>query len=372
MKIAIYQPRISYYVGGGEVVPFEMARLFCKHGHEVTIVTARTPLGFSDYYQQFTSTNPTIKHEFLELPDNLKWIYDEKPGTSQLRWDLEAIHVGRLAQSFFEKNRYDILNVHYKVDILASNSSYPAVLFLHGVPAEREYFDPIWFSFSNTKYVAVSEYIGRKWAALVGEFDYRVFTNGIDTQHYHTISSIEKDIDILYFGRLVPVKGVNFLIEAIKKNVEGGLIPKTVIAGKGKEGEILRQQAKDLGVDKFIEFIGYVPAEEVVSLYNRSKVLVAPSYDREGVLTTMLEAAACSVPTVTTNSCSMPEFVDDSINGILAKPQDSDSLAAEIRALLNDDFVRVKMGKKAREKAETWDWEIKSRKLEKYFEEVIK
>lgn len=372
MKIAIYQPRISYYVGGGETVPLEMARLFSKHGHETTLVTSNHPSGFSEYYQNFVKENPNITFRYLELPNSLKWIYEKKPGINQLRWDLEAVHVGRLAQTFFEKNHYDILNVHYKIDILATNPSYPSVMFLHGVPAEREYFDKVWFSFGNVRYISVSEYIGRKWSEMAGGFQYKVFTNGIDTKHYHPLPDAKKDIDILYFGRLAPVKGINFLIEAVRKLVDSGLAPRTIIAGKGNEKDALYNQARKLGVDKIIEFVGYVPQEEVLSLYNRSKILVAPSFDREGILTTMLEAAACSVPTITTDSCSMPEFVDNNVNGLLAQPKDSDSLGTSIQLILKDDLLRNRLGKKAREKAETWDWEIKSKKLEEYFENIIK
>lgn len=101
MKIAVYQPRISYYVGGGEVVPLQMAKYFSKHKHDVTIVTSHHPEGNSDYFGSFLKANSNIKTLYLELPKTLKWIYEEKPGTSQLRWDYEAVHVGRLVKQGF-------------------------------------------------------------------------------------------------------------------------------------------------------------------------------------------------------------------------------------------------------------------------------
>ncbi len=372
MKIAIYQPRLSYYVGGGEIVPFEMARNFSKHGHEITIVTSHTPMGLSEYFQKYVHENPQIKYEYLQLPKALKWIYDEKPGSSQMRWDLESVHVGLLARDYFQKNTFDILNVHYKIEAFVSNPLFPTISFLHGVPAEREYFDKVWFSFENVKYVSVSEYIGRKWSKMVGGIEYKSFTNGIDTKYYRPLPEVQKDIDILYFGRLVPVKGVTYLVDAVKNLVDEGFSLRIVIAGKGTEKDALRTQVSRLKLENQIEFLGYVPQEDVVGLYNRSRMLVAPSFDREGVLTTMLEASACEVPTVTTNSCSMPEFIDDNINGLLAVPQNSDSLAKKIRQLLSDEDFRIRLGRKAREKAVAWDWDTKSKKLEEYYENVIK
>lgn len=372
MKIAIYQPRISYYVGGGETVPLEMARLFSKHGHDVTIVTSKHPEGNSEYFQKYVKDNPKISYEFLELPNTLRWIYEKKPGSNQLRWDLEAVHVGRLAQDYFQNKSFDILNVHYRVDILAANPKYPTISFLHGVPTEKEYFDKVWFSFENTKYVSVSDYIGKKWTEIVGDIKSLTFTNGIDTSFYRPQPHINKDIDILYFGRLVPVKGVNYLIDAIKRLTNNGLTPKVVIAGNGTEKENLIAQVFKHGLQDHIEFLGYVPQGEILNLYNRSKIFAAPSFDREGVLTTMLEASACAVPTVTTNSCSMPEFIDDNINGLLANPKDSESLAEKLTLLLNDSSFRDQLGQKALEKAIAWDWDIKASKLENYFEDVIK
>jgi len=350
-------------------VPLEMAKYFSRHGHEVTIVTSKHPEGDTDYFKDFRENNPSVKIEYLELPLSLKWIYDEKPGTNQLRWDYEAVHVGRIAQSFFEKHKFDVLNVHYNVDVLAANISYPTVMFLHGVPAEVEYYDKIWFSFPNVKYISVSEYIGQKWSQMVGGLDYSPFTNGIDTKYFHPTDE-KKAIDVLYFGRLVPVKGVNYLIQAIKLLVDKGLSPRVTIAGKGNQKESLEKQVEELGLGTYITFVGYVPQEEVLKLYNRAKIFVAPSFDREGVLTTMLEAAACSVPTVTTNSCSMPEFVDHGLNGLLAEPQSSESLAEELSKLLTDEGLTATLGQNARKKAESWDWEIKSKKLEEYFENI--
>lgn len=371
MKIAIYQPRVSYYVGGGEVVPLEMAKNFALHGHNVTIVTSLIPEGNSEYFDKYLADNPMIHVDYLELPETLKWIYDEKPGTNQLRWDYEAVHMGRCAQKFFEEKMFDILNVHYKVDILASNIKYPTVMFLHGVPTSIDSFDKTWFSFPNVKYISVSKYIGERWSSLLGELNYDAFTNGIDTQTFYPIQ-IQKDIDILFFGRLVPIKGVNYLIEAIKILVDRGYKMKVVIAGKGNQKELLEAKAKELGIENNIEFIGYVPQDDVLHLYNRSKIFTAPSYDKEGVLTTMLEAAACGIPIVTTNSCSMPEFIDHSVNGLLSNPRDAESLAKELEKLLVDEELRTKIGKEARKKAELWTWDSKAKNLEEYFKNAIK
>jgi len=89
MKIAIYQPRISYYVGGGEVVPLEMAKYFASHGHDVTIVTSKTPMGFSEYFDSYRRQNHKIKFVYLKPCKSIEWIYKIKPGTSQIYLPLD-------------------------------------------------------------------------------------------------------------------------------------------------------------------------------------------------------------------------------------------------------------------------------------------
>ena len=54
----------------------------------------------------------------------------------------------------------------------------------------------------------------------------------------------------------------------------------------------------------------------------------------------------------------------------MAEPQSSESLAEELSKLLTDEGLTATLGQNARKKAESWDWEIKSKKLEEYFENI--
>ena len=98
MKILIYQPRVSYFTGGGEVYPLQNAKFFAKMGHDVTILTTKASfLKSSEYFTNFIKENKNVKIDYLELDENFKYIYDEPAGINWTRWDKESLWVSRLA-----------------------------------------------------------------------------------------------------------------------------------------------------------------------------------------------------------------------------------------------------------------------------------
>ena len=90
MKIAIHQPRISYYSGGGERVPLEQASQFCRLGHKVFIITSE-PEKKSQLYLEFLRSNPDAKIISFDLKKVRPDIYKIKPGQNQTRWDEESL-----------------------------------------------------------------------------------------------------------------------------------------------------------------------------------------------------------------------------------------------------------------------------------------
>jgi glycosyltransferase involved in cell wall biosynthesis len=84
----------------------------------------------------------------------------------------------------------------------------------------------------------------------------------------------------------------------------------------------------------------------------QSHIVAFPSYYREGVPKSLIEACAIGRPIVTTNSVGCKDTVEDGKNGFLIPIKDSDSLAAKLAILIEDRQLREQMGKCSREKAE--------------------
>ena len=83
-----------------------------------------------------------------------------------------------------------------------------------------------------------------------------------------------------------------------------------------------------------------------------SHIMAFPSYYREGVPLSLIEACAAGRPIVTCDSIGCRDTVDDGVNGFLIPPRDSDALAEKLRVLFLDKSLREAMGRKSREKAE--------------------
>ena len=88
------------------------------------------------------------------------------------------------------------------------------------------------------------------------------------------------------------------------------------------------------------------------SVLERCHIIAFPSYYREGVPKSLIDACAVGRPIVTTDSIGCKDVVDDGVNGFLVPVRDSDALAGKLRILIDNKDLRVKMGKAARLKAE--------------------
>jgi glycosyltransferase involved in cell wall biosynthesis len=153
---------------------------------------------------------------------------------------------------------------------------------------------------------------------------------------------------ILSLGRMVKVKGLKYLIEAMK-DVECKLL----ICGKGPEEKHIRNQIRRLHLEDKVEILGYVSEERKEELMGTCKMLVMPSlYEAFGMVA--VEVMAQRRPVIATNVNGLPETVGE--GGILVNPADPKALADAINSLLSNDALRLDIGMKARLQAEYYDW----------------
>jgi len=158
---------------------------------------------------------------------------------------------------------------------------------------------------------------------------------------------------ILCFGRLVPRKGVDRVIESlptIAERVPGATV---VVAGTGPEEKQLRKLSER--TPGKVIFAGRVPDDEAPAYYAAADVFALPVEDRwfgldvEGLGVVLLEAAACGTPCVTGRSGGTPEAVIHGVTGLVTDAGRRDDMAAAlIRILENDDLARA-MGRAGRE-----------------------
>ena len=105
----------------------------------------------------------------------------------------------------------------------------------------------------------------------------------------------------------------------------------------------------------------------------QAHIVVFPSYYREGVPKSLIEATAIGRPIITTNSIGCKDTVEDGYNGFLVPIKDSKAVADKLEILLNDETLRKEMGKNSRKIAER-DFSLANviQKHLQIYQEVIK
>jgi glycosyltransferase involved in cell wall biosynthesis len=149
-------------------------------------------------------------------------------------------------------------------------------------------------------------------------------------------------------ARLVSVKGLEYLLRAI--NLVRAEVPQVrlQIAGTGPLRSQLESEARDLGLEGHIDFLGWQPSLE--KCFNTWDIFALPSVE-EALGMAALEAMASGLPVVATDVGGIPELVAHGTTGWLVPPRDPPSMAARLTRLLRSSEERHRMGAAARERA---------------------
>ena len=205
------------------------------------------------------------------------------------------------------------------------------------------------------------------------ERDVIVVPNGVKLKVFQKTSGskIEDNAKtIIYVGRLQPVKGVQYLIEAMIAVQREIPDINLVIVGDGEERSKLEKLAKELDLTGCIQFVGKVPQEEIPSMLHQSDIFVLPSLS-EGFPNVIIEAMAAGLPIVASKIGGIPEIVEDEINGYLVSTKKPDEIADKILVLLQNDDIRVRMANNNVEKAEMYTLTKVADKVEEIYLNVL-
>lgn len=175
--------------------------------------------------------------------------------------------------------------------------------------------------------------------------------------------------NVLFFGRISPYKGIEFLCQAMRKVKERVPDATLTIAGGGKiYFDIAPYQKLD-----WVEVINrYVGMEELAGLLQYCALSVCPYTDatQSGVI--MTSYSLCK-PVVATNVGGLGEMVEDGKTGLLVSPKDVDALAHAIIALLNDDTKREEMADNIRNDYFVGDksWKVIAEKYIEFYKKIL-
>ena len=170
--------------------------------------------------------------------------------------------------------------------------------------------------------------------------------NSIDISRldYKAKNRTTKTTSIGIMARLVPKKGVDIALKALRILKEQALDVRLVIAGEGSELEYLKQLTVDLGITSFVEFRGWVANSSY--FYQTIDIFCLPSREEPfGIV--ILEAMMFGLPVVATNTDGPREIISDGEDGIIIDIDSSEQLANALKLLVISPQVAASLGAKS-------------------------
>ena len=185
----------------------------------------------------------------------------------------------------------------------------------------------------------------------------RVVPYGIQPSRFDLDESVRKRVDelkdglptVLFVGRLVPYKGVEFLIRALES-----VRARLWIVGTGFIEDSLKNLAREKGLADRVEFLGQVSEQELVAYYHACDVFVLPSITNHEMFgLVQLEAMACRKPVVSSNLPTGVTWLNQhGKTGYTVAPRNPAELAHSIQRLLANRELREEMGAAGRARLE--------------------
>lgn len=220
----------------------------------------------------------------------------------------------------------------------------------------------------TNRVVAVSSFLKRILAELVQhEVEADVLPMGVFTDRFRPrdeSTAIPAKFNgkqiVLYVGKLIEVKGVEYLLRAFAQVLSQNPKVFLVLIGDGDRRRDLEQEAKRLKIARSVEFLGALPHSEIIPNYQMADLVVLPSIvtsrgETEGMPVVILEAFASGKPVVASRIGSIEDVIEDGKNGILVPPRDPGALADGILRLLREPNSQA-WQKAAIKAVEPYDW----------------
>ncbi|MBS7632040.1 glycosyltransferase [Candidatus Bathyarchaeota archaeon] len=178
---------------------------------------------------------------------------------------------------------------------------------------------------------------------------------------------------VISLRNLEPLYDVESLVKSIPLVLREVPKSKFIIAGRGSEEHRLKELAESLGVSSSVNFIGFVPNDELPQYLNSVDVYVSTSLSDAGIAASTAEAMACGLPVIVTDVADNRKWVTDGENGFVVLGKAPEILAEKIIYLLKNEHIRKHFGEANRhiiEERNNYYKEMK--KMETLYTELIR
>lgn len=170
---------------------------------------------------------------------------------------------------------------------------------------------------------------------------------GVDMNIYKPMHIKNNDSVVIGTVKALETKyGLDYLIKAFAQIVKNNHNVSLKIAGKGSEEQNLKNLCRSLGIEKYVQFLGFLSLEQTVKAYNSFDLAVFPSIlDSESFGVSAVEAQACGLPVIVSDVDGLMESTKPDYSSIVVRKKNVEDLVSAMQKLIDDKEIRETMGR---------------------------
>lgn len=366
MKILQTPARFYPYMGGVENYTYYLSRELVKLGHEVRIICANEPKYTKKeiniikqkrltFIGKIANTNITPTLPVHILNEDFDVLHTHLPTPWSADWS---------ALVSMTKRKPLVLTYHNDI-VGRGTASYIAKVYNQTA---------LKFLLKRARKIIISHHNYLEFSPHLKAYreKIKIVPVGVDTEIFKPGDT--KVEDTVFFLSLLDefhrYKGLDYLLESIKLVKKQIPDVKLKVGGSGKLLGYYKRKAASMGIGENVEFLGYVPNDNIPWCYRNCNLFVMPSISaaQEGFGIVLLEALASGRAVVTTGIVGMAEEIKKHQAGVVVKPTDTKALADAIIRILQDGKEAERMGANGRKLVETkYSWMEIARSIERIY-----
>lgn len=358
------------HLGGAEIAAYKLAKKLSDRGHQIHVFTTRI-----NKVPELTDESGFTVHRLktIEIPVLRTIIFSLRS-----LWEIKDLKI-----DIVHSQSISVYNAGLPALIIKKILGLPYIAWGRGSDiflskgCER-FFNKIILKTADS-IIVLTQAMGDKLTTLVS-IPYEVIPNGCDTEQFKNLNkdicrkklNIETNEKIILFvGRLHPVKGIEYLVDAMVHIQKRYKNTKLLIIGNGEQKRELEKRVNNYKLNDFVQFIGELPHSQLPDFFVASDFFVLPSIS-EGFPNVLLEAMAAGLPVIGTKIPGIPEIINNSRNGILVEPKDSLAIARAIQYLIDHPVEQTVISKNNLDDVKKFEWKSILPVIEQIYIRVIK
>ena len=389
VQVCSYFPSTQWipFYGGIESYIYNLSKFLVKNGHKVTVLTSKIPKKLPkveniDGIRIMRIPTPTTAGGFPLMPHLFLKLLTASKDADIIHGHINSPTIIELA-ALVSKIMDVPLVVTYHADPIMQDITVKLPKYVQRIL--HKYWIIVDLILKRAKKIIATTPVYLEKSQLLRNYlqKVEVIPNSIDFNFFREPPTHDVDIFrrkyrlennriILFVGRLVKYKGLEYLLKAMRTVIEIFGDARLLIVGDGPLRKELEYLTRKSALEQYVSFFGNVDRENLRIIYALSDIFVLPSISNsEGFGIVLIEAMAHAKPVIASNVGGVPYVVKNGINGLLVAPKKYEMLGKSIVELLSDTNKAQELGKRGQEYVKSnYAWRSTIKRIVEMYTEI--